>query len=339
MNLNDRFKRPLQDLRISVIDRCNFRCPYCMPEREYSKHYKFLKEKEWLNFDEINRLVKLFVRLGVRKVRLTGGEPLLRPQLNELIATLNKIDGVEDLALTTNGALLSEHAKKLKQAGLKRLTVSLDSLDTRVFKFMSGQKGSLQKILQGIKAAEDAGFDSMKINMMVQKGVNDQSILDLVKYFKDTPHVLRFIEYMDVGNCNHWESQYVLPSKEIVKIINAHFPIELIEANYFGEVAERYRFKDGQGEIGFISSVSQPFCGSCTRARLSTDGKLFTCLFASQGVDLKTPLREGASDQEILDLIGEVWQKREDRYSELRFEPKKPAIKILPKVEMFQIGG
>ena len=336
--LKDKLNRPFQDLRISVIDRCNFRCPYCMPQEEFSKHYKFLNQKDWLTFDEITRLVKLFVQLGVRKVRLTGGEPLLRPNLEDLIKSLNEIKSIEDLALTTNGSLLSEQAKDLREAGLKRLTVSLDSLDARVFKLMSGQKGSMSEVLEGIKTAEEVGFKSIKINVMIQKGVNDQSILDLVRFFKNTKHVLRFIEYMDVGNCNHWESQYVLPSKEIVKIIEAKFPVESVDANYFGEVAERYRFKDGSGEIGFISSVSEPFCGSCTRARLSTDGKLFTCLFASQGFDLKVPLRNGASDKDILGLIESVWTKREDRYSELRFELKKKNKKS-PKVEMFAIGG
>ena len=331
----DQLNRPLHDLRISVIDRCNFRCPYCMPEEEYSKHYSFLKEQEWLTFDEIIRLTKLFVELGTKKIRLTGGEPLLRPQLNDLIEGLNKIPGIEDLALTTNGSLLSKYAHELKKAGLKRLTVSLDSLDSRIFKAMSGEKGVLKQILDGIRAAEEAGFGSIKINVVVQKGVNDHTILDLVNYFRTTPHVLRFIEYMDVGNCNHWQSQYVVSSDQMIKLIETQYALVPIEADYFGEVSKRYRFVEGGGEIGFISSVTQPFCGSCTRARLSTDGKIFTCLFASQGTDLRLALRGGASDQEVLQLIKSVWQKRADRYSENRGQ--RPIS--FPKVEMFQIGG
>ena len=336
--IRDKLNRPIQDLRVSVIDRCNFRCNYCMPKDEYAKHYQFLKTNEWLSFDEIERLVRLFVSLGVRKVRVTGGEPLLRPELPTLIERLSNIPSIEDLALTTNGSLLAGHAAALKKSGLERLTVSLDSLDARVFKTMSGEKGTLKNVLDGISAAEEAGFGSIKINVVIQRGVNDHTVMDLVEHFRGTKHVLRFIEYMDVGNCNHWQNAYVVPSKEILKEIEAHYPLRPVDAHYFGEVAERYAFSDGKGEIGFISSVSQPFCQSCTRARLSTDGKLFTCLFAGDGTDLRAPLRAGKNDEEVLEIIKTAWQKREDRYSELRSK----LIAQNPhghKVEMFQIGG
>lgn len=336
--VKDRLLRPLQDLRISVIDRCNFRCPYCMPEKEFSQHYKFLQEKEWLTFAEVTRLTKLLVRLGVTKVRLTGGEPLLRPHLADLIQQLITIPEIEDLALTTNGSLLAENVEKLRLSGLKRLTVSLDTLDPKIFKTMSGQKSSLENVLQGIQAADKAGFTAIKINVVVKRGINDHTVLDLVEHFRGTPHIVRFIEYMDVGNCNHWALNSVVPSSELVKMIHARYPLEPLEANYYGEVASRYRYKDGKGEIGFVSSISQPFCQSCTRARLSTDGQLFTCLFASQGKDLRTPLRNRASDEALLDLLTQIWRKREDRYSELRTELLKQQQSI-HKVEMFQIGG
>ncbi len=334
-SIQDKLHRPLHDVRISVIDRCNFRCPYCMPS---NLDYKFLEKKDWLTFTDIERLVKLFVQLGAVKIRLTGGEPLLRPNLPDLIKKLSHIPEIEDLCLTTNGSHLIEHAKDLKKAGLKRLTVSLDTMDSRIFKVMSGEKGSLKKVLDGIKSAEKAGFDSMKINVVVQKGVNDQTILDIVKYFKNTKHSIRFIEYMDVGNCNHWQEEYVLPTEKIVAMINKFSPIETIEKSYFGEVATRYRFKDNSGEIGFVSSVSQPFCHSCTRLRLSTDGKLYTCLFSNEGTDIKTPLRLGASDTELLKLIHSTWERRQDRYSETRKE-KLLTTKTPQKIEMFQIGG
>lgn len=336
--IHDVFSRPLHDVRISVIDRCNFRCPYCMPEEEYSKHYTFLKEKDWLTFTEITRLTKIFTQLGAKKIRITGGEPLLRPGVMDLIEELTQIEDIEDLAITTNGALLTKYAVDLKAAGLKRLTVSLDTLDSRIFKAMSGGKGSLAQVLDGIKNAERAGFKQIKINVVVQKGVNDQTILDLVHYFKNSGHILRFIEYMDVGNCNHWEEGFVLPSKRIADTINAYTPIEPLDANYRGEVAERYRFKDGSGEIGFISSVSQPFCRDCTRLRLSTEGKLFTCLFASEGTDIRALMRSGAADEELLTKIRGVWQQRTDRYSELR-SPENMKERQREKIEMFQIGG
>ncbi|HLD69433.1 MAG TPA: GTP 3',8-cyclase MoaA, partial [Candidatus Omnitrophota bacterium] len=306
---------------------------------EYSQHYQFLKKEEWLNFDEIFRLTKLFVSLGVLKVRLTGGEPLLRPGLPELIARLSKISQIEDLALTTNGSLLRQQAQTLKSAGLKRLTVSLDTLDEEIFYAMSGNLGSVAEVLEGIKEAQRVGFKKIKINVVIQKGINDHTVLDLVKYFKGTGHIIRFIEYMDVGNCNHWKSTFVVPSSEIVRRIHVVFPLKPVEANYPGEVASRYEYLDGSSEIGFISSVTQPFCGTCSRARLSTDGKIYTCLFAGQGTDLRSPLRNGASDKKLLEIITDVWEKRADRYSEERLRLSTSQKTPARKVEMFQIGG
>jgi len=336
--LLDQFQRPLQDVRISVIDRCNFRCTYCMPEEEYSHSYNFLKEKEWLEFDEIVRLTKILVNLGTTKVRITGGEPLLRPNLSELIRRLTKISGIEDLALTTNGSLLVKQAAELKNAGLHRLTVSLDTLDENIFHQMSGGKGSVNQILEGIAEAQRVGFKSIKINAVVKKGINDHTILDLIKHFKGTDQVVRFIEYMDVGNCNHWQGEHVLPNAEILEMIHTQFPLKPLNANYYGEVAERYRFADGSGEVGFISSITQPFCGSCTRARISADGKFYTCLFATQGTDLRAALRSDASDEKIYGIIKHIWLGRADKYSENRGLFR--SLKEKPhKVEMFQIGG
>ncbi len=335
--LYDALHRPLRDLRISVIDRCNFRCTYCMPETE-NNHYSFLKSQEWLSFAEIVRLTGLFVSLGVTKIRLTGGEPLLRPNLFELISSLRAIGSIKDLALTTNGSLLVQHARALREAGLNRVTVSLDTLDARTFHQMNGRKGSLQRVLEGIACCEELHFDSLKINVVLQRGVNDRQILDLVQYFKGRQAILRFIEYMDVGNCNHWDMRYVVKTREVIDLIHAHFPLRPLEAKALGEVAMRYAFEDGSGEIGFIASVTQPFCGTCTRARISTEGKLYTCLFASEGTDLRTPLREGLSDLELSRLIRRIWGQRTDRYSEqrshLRSQPH-----LAPKVEMFQVGG
>ena len=331
----DVYGRPLHDLRISVIDRCNFRCTYCMPEGE---HHQFLNPGEWLTFAEIERITKLFVELGVVKIRLTGGEPLVRPNLTDLVERLAGLGAIEDLALTTNGSLLSRYAVPLKKAGLKRLTISLDTLDEKIFRIMCGKKAEVSEVLAGIKEAARAGFTGIKINVVVQKGINDHTLLDLVRYFKGTGHILRFIEYMDVGNCNHWRSECVVPSAEIIRQIERIFPLRPLDANYSGEVAERYEFCDGAGEIGFISSVSRPFCGSCSRIRLSTDGKLYTCLFAGQGTDLSTPLRAGASDEELLNLIRSVWTQRTDRYSEERSRLSSVG-KLMKKVEMFQVGG
>ncbi len=334
----DKLNRPLHDLRISVIDRCNLRCNYCMPAEEYHEHYSFLPRSEWLTFDEIERLCRLFSRLGVLKLRLTGGEPLLRENLSELILKLSKISNINDLTLTTNGILLSKYAQKLRSAGLKRITVSLDTLDDQIFQSMTGNRAPVDHVFEGIRAAEEAGFDLIKINAVIQKGINDHTILDLVRRFKGSGHILRFIEYMDVGNRNNWKPQLVMPSLDIVRIIDNIFPMSPIEPNYHGEVAERYQFKDGSGEIGFISSITQPFCGTCTRARLSTNGTFYTCLFASSGVDLKKPLREGATDNELLCTIKAVWQGREDRYSEKRFFIN-PTEQRSKKIEMYQIGG
>ena len=328
--------RPLGDLRVSVTDRCNFRCPYCMPAEIYGERYQFLPKSEILTFEEITRIVRLFVGRGVNKVRLTGGEPLVRQNLENLIAMLAEIDGVEDLTLTTNGYLLARKAEALKDAGLQRITVSLDSLDDKVFKRMNGLGLSVGPVLEGIEEAARVGLHPIKLNAVVQRGVNDHTILDLARRFKGTDHVVRFIEYMDVGNLNGWKPDEVVPACEIVDIINAEFPIEPVDPNYRGEVARRHRYIDGEGEIGIISSVSQPFCSDCTRARLSTEGKVYTCLFASVGRDLRGPLRNGATDSELTEIIAGTWARRRDRYSEERFE-----LAGLPrrKIEMYQIGG
>ncbi|OGX30353.1 MAG: cyclic pyranopterin phosphate synthase [Omnitrophica WOR_2 bacterium RIFCSPHIGHO2_01_FULL_52_10] len=336
--LQDAFHRPLRDLRISVIDRCNFRCTYCMPDKEDARHFSFLKPQEWLSFEEIIRLTKLFVAAGVTKIRLTGGEPLLRPNLVELVGKLRAIEGIRDLALTTNGSLLSRYAHDLKDAGLDRITVSLDTLDARFFHQMNGNKGDLKKVLEGIEICEGIGFETIKINVVLQRGVNDHSVMDLVWYFKGRKPVLRFIEYMDVGNCNHWDLRYVVPTRELVDLINEQLPLRPLAAKEFGEVAARYEFVDGSGEVGFISSVTQPFCGTCTRGRISAEGKMYTCLFAGDGVDLRAPLRQGADDAQLSALIQSVWQKRADRYSELRAQIRKHTPHT-HKVEMFQIGG
>ncbi len=338
MSTLDQFNRPLRDLRISVIDRCNFRCPYCMPAEQFHRTYEFLNKNEWLSFDEIDRLACVFVSLGVKKLRLTGGEPLLRPNIDELVRKLATIEGVEDLALTTNGSALVEWAPKLRAAGLKRLTVSLDTLDPEVFKQLSGGRGKVEDVLDGIKAAEAAGFKRIKFNAVIQRGVNDRTVLDLVRHFRGTGHVLRFIEYMDVGNQNRWEYKYVVPSSEIVRMIQDVYPLERFDGTQDGETSERYRFADGQGEIGFVSSVSHAFCGTCNRLRLSADGKMYTCLFATHGTDLLANLRNGADDAFLAHLIRVTWMKREDRYSELRSELRQ-SNRNIPKVEMYHIGG
>lgn len=337
MSLHDQFQRPLHDLRISVIDRCNFRCPYCMPEEQFHHSYQFLEKDQWLSFDEIYRLVNIFVSLGVQKIRLTGGEPLLRPELDQLIQRLSSIKGIKDLALTTNGSLLSKYAVKLKQAGLKRLTVSLDSLDPKVFKQLSGSKGDVNEVLSGIKAATEAGFEAIKINAVIQRGVNDHTYMDLVRFARERGHSLRFIEYMDVGNQNHWNLAQVVPSDEIIKNIQTQFSLEAVGGTEQGETSQRFRFVDGQGEIGFISSVSHPFCGTCNRLRVSAEGKMYTCLFASSGFDLRKYLKNGSEDELLKKAITDVWLKRQDRYSELRSGMNSEAQSR--KVEMYQIGG
>lgn len=333
--LHDSFGRPLRDLRISVMDRCNFRCPYCMPEDKYHKDFQFLAADERLSFEEITRLAGIFAKLGVHKLRITGGEPLLRANLADLIADLSAIDGIEDIALTTNGILLAQHAAALKAAGLDRVTVSLDSLDPEIFRSMSGGRGSHERVLEGIREAVLAGLEPIKINTVVKRGVNDQTVLDMVDEFRGTQIIPRFIEYMDVGTINHWQRSETVPAGELVEAIGKRWPIVPAERNYHGEVANRYVFEDGAGEIGFINSVTEPFCGDCTRARLSSDGKLFTCLFASTGLDLRAPLRDGVDDDELGSIIKSIWSKRADRYSELRARHEAPA----DKVEMYYIGG
>ena len=334
----DTRSRPMRDLRISVMDRCNFRCPYCMPRETFHEKYRFLGSHERLSFDEIVRLARLFVQLGVRKLRLTGGEPLLRPNLTELIGDLTGIPGIEDVALTTNGMLLAKYASELKAAGLKRITVSLDSLDPAVFARMSGGFGTPGEVVEGIEQARRAGLDPIKINAVVQRGVNDHTALELLERFRGTGVIVRFIEYMDVGSRNHWSSELVVPSRELAARIAARWPLAALEAGYRGEVAERHAFADGQGEVGFISSVSQPFCGDCSRVRLSSDGVIYTCLFATRGTSLRDALRGGASDEQLLELISDVWLRRADRYSELRASLPHGAEEPR-KVEMFYIGG
>src|ERR1700691_1722382 len=334
----DKLGRPLHDLRISVMDRCNFRCPYCMPKEQFHEHYRFLKSQERLSFDEIVRLARLFASLGVRKLRLTGGEPLLRANLADLIGDLTDIPGIDDIALTTNGVLLGQHAVDLHANGLRRVTVSLDTLDRHVFARMSGGFAALDQVLSGIDAAISAGLAPVKINAVIERGLNDHTALDLVERFRGSPVIVRFIEFMDVGNRNNWRPDLVGPSRELAARIHERWPIQPISENYKGEVAERWRFEDGAGEVGFISSVSQPFCGACSRARLSSEGKFYTCLFATHGLDLRGPLRAGSGDADILQLIRGVWHGRNDRYSELREEMRR-TLPDTKKIEMNYIGG
>lgn len=339
MNLRDKFKRPLRDLRISVTDRCNFRCPYCMPAEIFNERYQFLPKPHLLTFEEIARLTRIIVRLGAVKVRLTGGEPLLRQDIEKLVAMLAALEGVDDLAMTTNAYLLPQKIDALKAAGLKRLTISLDTLDDDVFRQMNGERSGVDKVLEGIYAAEEAGFTPLKINAVTQRGVNDHTLVELARYFKERGHILRFIEYMDVGNMNGWKMEQVVPAADIVEIINAEMPLEPIAGNYYGEVARRYRYADGEGEIGLISSVTQPFCGACTRMRLSPEGQIFTCLFAIKGTSLRDPLRAGARDDELEAIIRGTWGERIDRYSEIRSSLTQEVRDRRQKVEMYHIGG
>lgn len=332
--LTDTRKRPLRDLRISVTDRCNFRCVYCMPKTVFGRDFQFLPRAQLLSFEEIARLAGIFHGLGVTKIRLTGGEPLVRSQVEHLVAMLAKIPEL-DLTMTTNGLLLPQKAAALKAAGLQRVTVSLDSMDDEVFKAINDVGASVQEVLNGIQAAEQAGLVPIKVNMVVKRGANESSILPMARHFRGTDHILRFIEYMDVGHSNGWRLDDVVPAAEILSVIDEQFPLEVVEPNYPGEVANRYRYRDGAGEIGVIASVSQPFCADCTRARLSADGVLFTCLFAVKGHDLRNVLRQGANDQEIAAEIAGVWSRRTDRYSEIRSSETVG----LPKVEMSYIGG
>ena len=334
--IRDLFGRPLADLRVSVTDRCNFRCTYCMPAEIYGERYQFLSKEQVLSYEEIARLVKVFVNLGVSRVRLTGGEPLLRQDLAILVSMLAGMEGVDDLSLTTNGYMLAHQAQALRDAGLGRITVSLDTLDDAVFGQMNGRGFSTQRVLEGIRAAEEAGFRNIKINAVVKKGVNDHTVADLARYSKDRGHTVRFIEYMDVGNLNGWKMEHVVASKEVIHRLNEEMPLEPMAKAFLGEVADRYRYLDGQGEVGVVSSVTEPFCGDCTRARLSADGRIYTCLFASEGHDLKTPLRNGAGDEDIEAIISGIWQVRTDRYSEERTALS--GVRA-DKVEMYHIGG
>lgn len=342
LELLDTRSRPLRDLRISVTDRCNFRCTYCMPAEIFGDAYEFLPRNDILTFEEIERLVKLLVSQGAAKLRITGGEPLLRHKLPTLIRALAALPGVDDLALTTNGTLLKRMAGQLRREGLGRMTISLDSLDEDVFQQMNGNKLSVAHVLEGIETAAEVGFTPIKINCVVQKGVNDHTLVDLARHFQGTGHIVRFIEYMDVGTRNRWDMEQVLVGEEIVDCIGSALSIEPIDANYRGEVAKRWRYTDGSGEIGLITSVSKPFCGDCTRARLTTDGQLVTCLFATGGTDLRTPLRAGATDEELLGIIRGLWASRTDRYSEERAGILSGEIESEGRdgrVEMYQIGG
>ena len=335
MTLTDALNRPLRDLRISVTDRCNFRCIYCMPKEMFGADHQFLQRDQILSFEEITRLSRIFVSRGVRKIRLTGGEPLVRRGLPQLVEMLSVISPSLDLTLTTNGSLLAKQAQALKETGLKRVSVSLDSLDDAVFKAMNDVDFPVQKVLEGMDAAAAAGLGPIKVNMVVKRGLNESSILPMARYFREKGYILRFIEYMDVGHTNGWRLDDVVPTAEIVRMINDEMPLEPLEPNYQGEVAGRWKYKDGSGEIGMIASVTQAFCRDCNRARLSAEGELYTCLFAIKGHNLRDPMRGGATDEELSQTIARIWGGRSDRYSELRTENTVD----LPKVEMWHIGG
>ena len=332
----DRFGRPLHDLRISVTDRCNFRCTYCMPKELFGASYRFMPRSELLSFEEIVRLTEIFVAHGVRKIRLTGGEPLLRQGLEDLVRMLSAVAGLEDLTLTTNGSLLTpQRARRLRAAGLRRLTVSLDAVDDTVFSSMNDVGFPVEPVLRSIEDAGHAGLSPIKINMVVKRGVNDHEIVPMAERFRGTDHIVRFIEYMDVGNTNGWRMDDVVPAREIVDTIGRVYPLRAVEPNYRGEVARRWHYADGAGEVGVIASVTQPFCGACSRARLSAEGKLYTCLFANTGFDLRRLVRSGTSDEALFAAIGSVWGRRDDRYSELRSSNTPPH----PRIEMSYIGG
>ena len=335
MVLLDSLSRPLRALRISVTDRCNFRCPYCMPREVFGADYPFLDRKEILRFEEIDRLVALFVAQGVRKVRLTGGEPLLRKGLPDLVARIARIQGVVDLALTTNGALLPELAKPLKTAGLQRLTESLDTVDPVRFRKLSDSEIPLSRVLAGLEAARDEGFGPIKLNCVLQRGINDDEILNLAAFAREAGHIVRFIEFMDVGTQNGWKLDSVITADEVLAKISERWGVERIQEPLAGRVVERWRYLDGLGEFGVIASVTKAFCGGCDRARLSAEGSVYTCLFAESGLDLKTVLRNGSSDADIAAILANAWKRREDRYSEVRGSATAP----IRKVEMFHIGG
>lgn len=332
--VTDTRNRPLRDLRISVTDRCSFRCGYCMPREVYDDH-EYLDRSSVLSYGEIRRITRLATDLGVRKVRLTGGEPLLRSKVHRLVEMISDLDEIEDLAMTTNALLLEREAERLKEAGLDRVTVSLDALDDELFRKMIDTDIPVSTVLDAIDVASDAGLEPIKVNTVVRRGWNEDQVIPLVERFRGTGHTVRFIEFMDVGTLNAWNIDEVVPSAELVAMIEKHWDVEPVEATYMGEVAARYRFTDGAGEVGFISSVSSPFCGDCTRLRLSAEGKIYTCLFGSDGTDLRTPLRSDASDDDIRGLIEQTWTKRDDRYSELRGGTPLG----FPKVEMSYIGG
>ncbi len=333
-NLTDTLNRPLRDLRISVTDRCNFRCVYCMPREIFGSDYEFLPRAEILTFEEIARLARIFVAHGVHKIRLTGGEPLVRRDLHLLVAMLAAIPDL-DLTLTTNGSLLAKQARALKDAGLKRVTVSLDSLDDEIFKAMNDADFPVRRVIEGMDAAAATGLGPIKVNMVVKRGLNESSILPMARFFRAKGYILRFIEYMDVGHTNGWRMNDVVPAAEIIKMIDAEMPLEPMDPNYRGEVAGRWQYKDGSGEIGVVASVTQPFCRDCNRARLSAEGELYTCLFAVKGHPFRELMRGGATDEQISEAIARVWGERSDRYSELRSEN----TIALPKVEMSHIGG
>lgn len=334
--IKDALGRPLRDLRISVTDRCNFRCRYCMPEEVFGPDYPFLPREKILQFEEIVRLVRIFADLGVEKIRITGGEPLLRRDLPELIRMISEVGGIRDIALTTNGTLLARHAEALRSAGLKRVNVSLDAIDDEIFQRMNGGKSSVRPVLEGIEAAARAGL-RVKVNMVVQKGVNDGQILPMARHFRGTGHILRFIEYMDVGNNNGWNLEQVVSKREIIERIHREMPLEPVDPDHYGEVASRYRYRGTDEEIGVISSVTDAFCSTCTRMRLSADGQLYTCLFASRGYDLRGPLRAGERDETLAERICQVWNRRRDRYSEERLH--NTGLRRRRKVEMSYIGG
>ncbi|WP_425452792.1 GTP 3',8-cyclase MoaA [Ammoniphilus oxalaticus] len=333
----DTLGRPLKDLRISVTDRCNFRCQYCMPAELFGPDFAFLPRQKLLSFEEMTRVTRVFASLGVDKLRITGGEPLMRKDLPEFIEMISKVEGIRDIAMTTNGSLLAQQAQALKKAGLHRVTVSLDSLDEERFGKMNGRGISVTRVLEGIEAAASEGL-GVKINMVVQKGVNEQDVVPMAKYFYEKGHTLRFIEFMDVGNSNGWQLDQVVPSRQIIEAIDRELPLEPIDPNYYGEVASRYRYRGTTKEIGLISSVTQAFCSTCTRMRISAEGKIYTCLFASEGTNLREPLREGINDQQLRQMIVDVWENRGDRYSEIRLT-NTTELNQREKIEMSHIGG
>ena len=334
--VTDTLNRPIRDIRVSITDRCNFRCVYCMPKEFFGSNHAFLHRKQLLTFEEIERSVRAFVANGVKKVRITGGEPMVRKDLPDLISALSQISGVEDLSMTTNASLLTqEAARTLREAGLQRITISLDAIDNAVFHSINDVKFPVNKVLEGIENARVAGMSPIKVNMVVARGMNEQEILPMVRQFYNSDVILRFIEFMDVGNTNDWQMEKVIPANEILESINSEYPIEPLSPTYRGEVAKRWKYRDGSGEIGIISSVTEPFCGSCNRARLTAEGKIYTCLFATSGFDLREHIRNGADVEQLTEIIGNLWRSRNDRYSELRSEQSV----AVPKIEMSYVGG